>query len=91
MSNVVRERLGNAVKQLTFDRGRMDVPALSVQHVRNMVEHTAGPVVKLVEFLSATDLGKLGAFRSEYDSLISEYFEENIVRQDYLLTKATKS
>ena len=89
--NVVRERLGNAVKQLTFDRGRMDVPALSVQHLRNMVEQTAGPVVKLVEFLNATDPGKLDAFRSEYDSLISEYFEENIVRQDYLLTKGRKA
>jgi len=89
--NIVRERLGSAVKQLKFDRARMDVPALSVQHVRNMIEQTAGPVVKLVEFLSATDPGKLDAFRSEYDALVSEYFEDNIVRQDYLLTRGTKA
>jgi SAM-dependent methyltransferase len=89
--NVVRERLGSAVKQLTFDRARMDVPALSVQHVRNVIEQTAGPIVKLVEFLSASDPGKLEAFRSEYDALVSEYFEDNIVHQDYLLTRATKA
>jgi SAM-dependent methyltransferase len=89
--NVVRERLGSTVKQLTFDRATMQVPALSVQHFRKTIEQTAGPVTKLVEFLSASDPGKLNAFRSEYDALIAEYFEDNMVRQDYLLTRAIKT
>jgi hypothetical protein len=33
----------------------------------------------------------LAAFRAEYEALIAEYFEENTVRQDYLLTRATKA
>jgi SAM-dependent methyltransferase len=89
--HVIRERLGSAVNQLTFDRARMDVPALSVQHIRRVMEQTAGPVIKLVEHLSASDPTRLSAFRSEYETLVAEYFEDNIVRQDYLLTRAIKS
>src|SRR5262245_36269172 len=49
--NVVRERLGAAVTDLVFDRGTMHVAALSPQHYRDMIERTAGPLVKLVESL----------------------------------------
>jgi SAM-dependent methyltransferase len=89
--NVVRERLGSAVNQLTFDRARMDVPALSIQHVRRAMEQSAGPVIKLVESLKTSDPTRLSAFRSEYETLVAKYYEDNIVRQDYLLTRATKS
>jgi SAM-dependent methyltransferase len=88
--NVVRERLGSAVKDITFDRARMPAPALSPQHYRVMLERTAGPVIKLVESLSATDPARLEVFRREYEALVSTYLEDNIVRQDYLLTRATK-
>ena len=67
------------------------MPALSLQHFRKNVEQTAGPIVKLVEMLSATDPTKLAAFRSEYETLVSEYFEDNVVHQDYLLTRAVKA
>jgi len=89
--NIVRERLASGAKQITFDRARMEVPALSLQHFRKTIEQTAGPIIKLVEFLSATDPAKLAAFRSEYEALVSEYFEGNVVHQDYLLTRAVKS
>ena len=88
---IVSERLGNAVKEVVFDRRTMRVPALSPQHFRSMFERTVGPVIKLVESLSASDPAKLAAFRAEYEALIAEYFEENTVRQDYLLTRATKA
>lgn len=87
---IVTERLGSAVKELVFDRARMLVPALSPQHLREVIERTAGPMIKLVESLSANDPAKLAAYRREYESLIAEYLEENIIRQDYLLTRATK-
>jgi hypothetical protein len=29
-------------------------------------------------------------FRKQYDALASEYFEDNLVRQDFLITRATK-
>jgi len=87
---IVSERLGSAVKDVVFDRATMLSPALSPQHFRAMFERTAGPVIKVVELLSTTDPGKLAAFRAECDALVLEYFRENTVRQDYLLTRATK-
>lgn len=89
--NMVVSRLGDKVKDVMFDRGRMRVPALSPQHFRTMFEKTAGPVIKVVESLSATDPKKLTAFRAEYEALIGEYLEDNTVRQDYLLTRALKA
>ena len=75
---------------ILFDRGRMEVPALSVPHYRELTERTAGPVLKLVESLSTSDPGKLAAFRTEFDALTSQYYDRNIVRLDYLMTRAVK-
>ncbi len=88
--NFVKERLGSAVKDIVFDRGRMNVPALSPQHYRANFERTAGPVRKLVEMLSGTDPARLEQFRADYEALLPDYYEDNIVRQDYLMTRATK-
>jgi len=88
--SIVRQRLGAAVKDLVFSAGTMLVPALSVQHHRTNTEKSAGPTRKLVETLAATDLLKLQTFRAEYDAIAVEYFDENVVRQDYLITRATK-
>ncbi len=88
--SVIREHLGGAVRDIAFDGGRMWIPALSPQHLREFSERTAGPVVKLVETLSAKDPAALARFRSEYESLAIEYTEDNLLRQDYLMTRATK-
>lgn len=87
---VVRERLGAAVTNLVFDRARMTVPALSPPHYRVYFERTAGPVVTLVETLTHADPDKLETFRREYEALLTQYFEDNLVRQDFLLTRASK-
>jgi SAM-dependent methyltransferase len=88
--NVVRQRLGATVKEIRFDRATMYSPALSPQHFRSMIERTAGPVIMMVESLTANDPAKLAAFRREYETLIGEYLEDNVVRQDYLMTRAIK-
>jgi SAM-dependent methyltransferase len=88
---IVRERLGNAVKEIVFDRGCMLVSALSVAGYRDHIERTAGPMLKLVESLGQSDPARLAEFRREYDALVAPYFEDNIVRQDYLLTRAVKA
>lgn len=88
---IVRERLGGAVKDLAFDRRVLHAPALSPQHHRDMTERTAGPVLKLVEALSGADPGKLAAFRQEYEKIAADYFEGNVVRQGYMMTRATKA
>lgn len=87
---IVRERLGNAVQGIVFDRDCMLVPALSLQHFRQRIETSAGPLIKMVQQLTATDPERLQAFRREFDSVVAQYFDGNIVRQDYLLTRATK-
>ena len=88
--NVIQQRLGSKVKNIVFDRARMDFPALSVQLHRVNAERRIGPMIKLVKSLSATDPAKLDRFRKEFEALSAEYLEDNVLRQDYLMTRATK-
>jgi ubiquinone/menaquinone biosynthesis C-methylase UbiE len=88
--NVVRERLGSAVRDITFQCEIMRSPALSPQHYRNLAEQTSGPLVKLVEALSVGDPARLAMFRREFDALIREFFDQNFMRQDFLMTRAAK-
>jgi len=87
--NAVRQRLGDAVADVSFDRGEMVFAALSPQHYRKGVEETLGPVVKLVASLQS-DPPKLAAFRAELDAFIAGHFDGNAVRQQFLMTRATK-
>lgn len=88
---VIRERLGAKVKDIRFDRDRMLFPALSLKHYIAFLERTVGPMIKLAHSLRATDPARLTEFRREYEELVRPYFENNVVRQDYLLTRATKA
>src|ERR1044071_929783 len=87
---IVRERLGSSVKAVVFDRACMHFPALSVQNYRAPLQRTARPMLELVEALRPSDPARLAQFRREYDALVAPYFEDNVVRQDYLLTRAVK-
>jgi SAM-dependent methyltransferase len=88
--NIVRQRLGSAVKDILFDRATMLVPALSTSHHRMASEKSGGSMVRLVAELEGRDPAKLEKFRREYDALAGEYFEDNLLRQDYLITRAIK-
>ena len=88
---IVRERLGSAVSDIAFETGTMLSLALSPQHYLAFTEQTVGPMIKLVEMLSASDPAKLAEFRREYGALIAEYFRENSIQQDYLMTRAKKN
>jgi SAM-dependent methyltransferase len=88
---IVRERLGGAVKDISFEYESMIVPTLSLPHYRATQERTVGPLIKLVEMLSASDPAKLAAFRNEYDAIAADYFGENTVKQEFLMTRATKN
>lgn len=87
--NIIRQRLGDAVTDIVFDRSVMVFPALSPQHYRKGIEETLGPVVKLVAALK-DEPAKLATFRAELDGFVARYFENNMVRQHYLMTRATK-
>jgi SAM-dependent methyltransferase len=87
---VIEQRLGSAVEKISFRRATMLVPALSLAHYRTAVERAAGPIIKLVETLSAGDPARLASFRSEFDATVAPYFADNFVHQDYLMTSARK-
>jgi len=87
---VVRERLGDRVRDITFTRATMAVPALSPAHYREMFEKSAGPVIRIVETLGSSDPDRLRQFRSEVEALVTDYFDDNVVRQGYLMTRAIK-
>ena len=89
--NVIRERLGSAVSGIVFERDIVKAPALSPQHYRTLTERTAGPLIKMVETLAANDPAKLAAFRREYDALATEFFGDNCMHQDFLMTRAKKN
>jgi SAM-dependent methyltransferase len=88
---VIRQRLGAAVKNVVFDRATMLIPALSLAHHRLNAEKSSGSIVRLVMALKEGDPAKLDQFRREYDALTGEYFEDNLLRQDYLITRAVKA
>jgi SAM-dependent methyltransferase len=88
--NIVRERLGSAVRDITFTRNTIFYPTLSPQHYRIGMAENFGPAKKLFEKLDATEPAKAAALRSEIDTLAQDYFEDNRVRQDFLLTRAVK-
>jgi SAM-dependent methyltransferase len=87
--SVVAERLGAAVEELFFARGTLAFPVLSPQHYRQAIERTVGPATKLAQAL-ASQPERLAAFRSDLDALAARYLVDNVVRQDYLLSRATK-
>jgi SAM-dependent methyltransferase len=89
-ANVVRERLGTAVTDLIFDRDMLRSPGLSPQHVRELAERTSGPLVNIVKSLSETDTLRLESLRREFEAVVADYLEDNVVRHDYLLTRAIK-
>jgi SAM-dependent methyltransferase len=84
---IITERLAASFEDPFFVRGTMGVPALSVDHFRLFMEKSVGPMQKLVESL-ATNPEKLSSIRAEFDSLALPYYADNLVHQDYLLTRA---
>lgn len=86
---IVRERLGDAVTDIVFERELMAAPALSPGHYRTTFERTAAPIIKLVETLK-DDPARLAQFRGELDALITLFLKGNVVRQHFLMTRAVK-
>lgn len=86
----VRERLGSAVKDIEFSHDTMFVQALSPAHLRVFMEANFGPAKKLMASLDASDPTKAAAVRREMEELNAVYFADNHIRQDFLMTRATK-
>src|SRR2546430_4189144 len=78
---IVAERLAGKVKEISFEIDIMTPSALSPQHFRRTMETTIGPLIKLVaQYKDEPD--RLRSFRSEFEALISEYYDgsNNVMR-----------
>ncbi|MBI3617603.1 MAG: methyltransferase domain-containing protein [Candidatus Omnitrophica bacterium] len=85
--SVIQQRLADKTRDLFFERGIMAVPALSPQHSRLFQESKAGPFVRTVEILQK-DPQRLSCWRQEVEALVGEYLRDNVVHNEYLLTRA---
>lgn len=88
--NVIRERLGDAVNALRFERDTMIVSTLSPQHFRLAQERAIGQLAKAIDNLQ-NDPARLAELRTGFEALINEVFEDNQVHQHYLMTCAIKA
>jgi hypothetical protein len=84
---VVRNRLGARVLDLTFERHEMRSPALSPRHLRLRMEQV-GPGRLAVEMLQPDALAEVRAY---IDENLTPYFRDNIMHLPYLLVRATKA
>jgi SAM-dependent methyltransferase len=87
--SIVRERLGDAVKELRFHRERMFNPGLSPRHFVSKFEETAAPIKKVIQTLKDQP-AKLAEFRASLEQIVSQYFQDNQLMMDYLMTRALK-
>lgn len=88
--HVIRERLGALVKDITFARDAMIFQVMSPQHYRLFMERNFGPVTKLIQMLESSEPAKAAELRREMEELAARYFRDNVVRQDFLMTRAIK-
>jgi len=88
--SVLRDRLGDAVKDIDFERGIMPVPSLSPRHFMAWQQAKIGPFIKTLGALQK-DPEKRDAYLKESEELINSYFVDNIVRHEYLLTRGVKA
>ncbi|MFO0697345.1 MAG: class I SAM-dependent methyltransferase [Polyangiales bacterium] len=86
-TSVVAERLGPHFEAPFFARGTMQIPALSLSHLRHFMEHSVGPMQRAVESLAERP-DELERLRGELEALASDYYRDNALHQDYLLTRA---
>ncbi|HZZ00686.1 MAG TPA: class I SAM-dependent methyltransferase [Candidatus Baltobacteraceae bacterium] len=84
---IVIERLGRKFGDVSFERGVMAFPALSLSHYRTFMEGSVGPFQKLVEGF-ANDPERLAAIRGEFEALATLHYRDNVVNHTYLLTRA---
>jgi SAM-dependent methyltransferase len=86
---IVSQRLGSKVKGIEHSKADLLTPGLSVPHLRTLFEMKGGPTIRALQALER-DPEKLAAWRNEVEVILREQWKHNVLRQEYLLTRATK-
>ena len=87
--HVVRERLGERVRDTYFERGVLEAVALSPQHNRRELEGTLAPLISLLA-AHRDNPAEQARIRAEVDGALAPFHRDNAVRNDYLVTRAVK-
>ena len=87
--NVVRERLGDKVRDLRSEEGAIDFPAVSVGHFWRLFSTKYGPTIKAVQSLGG-DRAKVDALRRDFVQAAAPFWNQGVVKMDYVLTRAIK-
>ncbi|MER5175161.1 MAG: hypothetical protein ABJB76_05805 [Candidatus Nitrosocosmicus sp.] len=85
---VVQQRLGNSVKSIHFERSVVNKPILSPNHYWKMMSTKSGPVIQAIQTLK--DAQNIESLRKDVLEAIMPYFQDNVLRLDYLITMAIK-
>jgi SAM-dependent methyltransferase len=85
----VARYLNGRVRDIVFEPGALQLPALSTAHARRLFEESFGPTVLLVRALS-NEPTRLAQWRREHDTAAADFFADGRMRFDYLLTRAIK-
>ncbi|MBI2836812.1 MAG: class I SAM-dependent methyltransferase [Acidobacteria bacterium] len=88
--HVIRERLGDRVVNLEFERDVVLNPSLSPRHTRQTFETTAAPNIRIKQEYAEKDPDTYARFNASLENLIAAFSENNHVKQHYLMTRATK-
>ena len=86
---IIEERLTNQFETIEFGRDTMYAPSMSPAHILKLFEKNAGPLANLVRSL-ANDPAKLEQLRNSVLVLIENFFSNNFLKQDFLMTRCTK-
>jgi len=87
---VVRARLGDAVSDLRFERGVAVAPTLSPQHTLAFLESTFGPLAKVLASMQSHP-ERAATLRAEILEIVTHVFKANGLRQQFLMSRATKN
>lgn len=86
----VRDRLGDSVTDIHFERGTVTWPMLSAGHLWQLFRDTYGPFIVALSRLSA-EPDKQRELATNVQDIFGRFFHDNEVTFDYLLTRAIKA
>lgn len=86
---IIKQRLGNSVSNIHFERGVAYIPILSLNHYWKMTSTKFGTVIQAIKAIN--DPAKVEHLKHDLLNAIEPYISNNSLKLDYLITKATKT